>query len=117
MIRMPSSENVNQARKLLCYCLFIPLPAKYVLPYVIKSRLNDLNYIVITPRRRKKRQIWQVTIHGFSKEYKLTVDASDVGVGIQDFSSKEEMICIYNEYEKKEKTNMAGDNTILLEQI
>ena len=46
-----------------------------------------------------KSQICQVTTHGFSKEYKLTVDASDVGVGIHDFSSTEEMICIYNEYE------------------
>ena len=33
-----------------------------------------------TPTRRKKRQICQVTTHGFSKEYKLTVDASDAGV-------------------------------------
>ena len=82
---------------LLIHCN--PLQAKCFWPYVIESRPNDLNYIVITPRRRKKRQIWQVTTHGFSKEYKLTVDASDVGVGIQDFSSKEEMICIYNEYE------------------
>ena len=57
-----------------------PLQAKYFWPYVIESRLNDLNYIVNTPTRRKKRQIWQVTTHGFSKECKLTVDASDVGV-------------------------------------
>jgi hypothetical protein len=49
--------------------------------YVIKSRLNDLNYIVNTPTRRKKRQICQVTTHGFSQKYKLTVDASDAGVG------------------------------------
>ena len=34
-----------------------------------------------TPTRRKKRQICQVTTQGFSKEYRLTVDASDVGVG------------------------------------
>jgi hypothetical protein len=45
--------------------------------------LNDLNYIVNAPRRRQKRQIWQVTTHGFSKEYKLTLDASDVGVGAE----------------------------------
>jgi hypothetical protein len=36
---------------------------------------------VNTPTRRKKRQICQVTAQGFSKEYRLTVDASDVGVG------------------------------------
>ena len=59
-----------------------PLQAKYVWPYVIESRLNDLNYIVNTPTRIKKRQICQVTTHGFSKEYKLTVDASDVGIGV-----------------------------------
>jgi hypothetical protein len=63
---------------LLIHCH--PLQAKYCWPYVIKSRLNDLNYIVNTPTRRKKRQICQVTTHGFSKEYKLTVDASDAGV-------------------------------------
>ena len=60
-----------------------PLQAKYFWPYVIESRLNDLYYIANTSRRRKKRQIWQVTTHGFSKEYKLIVDASDVGVGAE----------------------------------
>jgi hypothetical protein len=44
-------------------------------------KLNDLNYIVNTPTTRKKRQICQMTTQGFSKEYKLTVDTSDVGVG------------------------------------
>ena len=34
-----------------------------------------------TPTRRKKSQICQVTTHVFSKEYKLTLDVSDVGVG------------------------------------
>ena len=65
-------------------CLLIPchpLQANYFWPYVIESRLNDLNYIVKTAMRRKKRQICQVTVQGFSKEYRLTVDASDVGVG------------------------------------
>jgi hypothetical protein len=65
---------------LLIHCH--PVQAKYCWPYVIESRLNDLNYIVNTPTRRKKRQICQVTTHGFSKEYKLTVDASDVGIGV-----------------------------------
>jgi hypothetical protein len=36
---------------------------------------------VNTPTRRKKRQICQVTTQGFSKEHRLTVDATDVGVG------------------------------------
>jgi hypothetical protein len=49
--------------------------------FVIESRLNDLNYIANTPTTRKKRQICQVTTQGYSKEYKLTVNASDVGVG------------------------------------
>ena len=31
-----------------------PLQTKYIWPYVIESRLNDLNYIVNTPTRRKK---------------------------------------------------------------
>jgi hypothetical protein len=65
---------------LLIHCH--PLQAKYVWPYVIESRLNDLNYIVNTPTRRKKREICQVTTHGFSKKYMLTVDASDVGIGV-----------------------------------
>jgi hypothetical protein len=30
-----------------------PLSAKYFWPYVVESRLNDLNYIVNTPTRRK----------------------------------------------------------------
>jgi hypothetical protein len=45
-----------------------PLPVKYVWPYVIESRLNDLYYIVNTPTRRKKTQICQVTRQGFSKK-------------------------------------------------
>ena len=64
---------------LLIHCH--PVQTKYCWPYVIESRLNDLNYIVNTPTRRKKRQICQVTTQGFSKEHRLTVDASDVGVG------------------------------------
>ena len=64
---------------LLLHCH--PLQAKYFWPYVIESRLNDLNYIANTPRRRMNRQTWQVTTNSFSKEYKLRVDASDVGVG------------------------------------
>jgi hypothetical protein len=64
---------------LFIHCL--PLQAKYCWPYVIESRLNDLIYIVNTPTRRKKSQICQVTTHVFSKEYKLTLDVSDVGVG------------------------------------
>ena len=59
---------------LLIHCH--PVQTKYCWPYLIESRLNDLNYIVNTPTRRKKRQICQVT-----NIYRLTVDASDVGVG------------------------------------
>ena len=64
--------------------LLIPchtLPAKYAWPYVIESRLNNLNYIVNTPMSRKKKQICQVTTQGFSKNCKLTVNAIDAGVG------------------------------------
>jgi hypothetical protein len=67
---------------LFIHCL--PLQAKYCWPYVIESRLNDLIYIVNTPTRRKKSQIWQVTTQVFSKEYKLTLDVSDVGVLLQE---------------------------------
>jgi hypothetical protein len=59
---------------------FHPLHATYCWPFVIESRLNDLNYIVNTSTTKKKRQIRQVITQGCSKEYKLTVDASDVGV-------------------------------------
>jgi hypothetical protein len=58
-----------------------PLQAIYCWPYVIESRLNDLNYIVNTPTTRKKRQTCQGTTQGFSKGYMLTVYTSDVGVG------------------------------------
>ena len=63
---------------LLIHCH--PQQAKYFWPCVIKSRLYDLNNIVNTPTKRKKRRICQVTTHGFSKEYKLTVDVSDADV-------------------------------------
>ena len=49
-------EKVTVLLLIHCY----PLQAKYFWPYVIESRLNNLNYIVNTPTRRKKRQICQV---------------------------------------------------------
>jgi hypothetical protein len=58
-----------------------PLQANYCWPYLIESRLNDLNYILNTHTKRKKRKICLVIKQGCSKEYKLSVDASDVGVG------------------------------------
>ena len=58
-----------------------PLHATYCWPFAIESRLNDLNYIVNTPTTRTKRQICQVATQGYSKEYKLKVDASDVDAG------------------------------------
>jgi hypothetical protein len=54
---------------LLIHCH--PLETKYCWPYVIESRLNGLNYILNTHTNRKKRQICQVIIQGFSKEYRL----------------------------------------------
>jgi hypothetical protein len=79
MIRkFKSGEKVIVLLFIRCH----PLHATYCWPFVIESRLNDLNYIVNTPTTRKKRQIWQVTTQGYPKEYKLTVDASDVGVGV-----------------------------------
>ena len=66
MVReLKPGEKINVLLLIPCH----PLPAKYVWPYVIESRLNDLHYIVITPTNRKKRQICQVTTQGFSKEY------------------------------------------------
>jgi hypothetical protein len=58
-----------------------PVQATYVWPDVNESRLHDLNYIVNTHTRRRKKTICQVTTQGFSKEYKLIVDANGVGVG------------------------------------
>jgi hypothetical protein len=78
MIRkFKSGEKVIVLLLIRCH----PLQATYCWPFVIESRLNDLNYIEITPTTRKKRQICQVTTQGFSKENKLTVDTSEVGVG------------------------------------
>jgi hypothetical protein len=78
MIRkFKSCEKVIVSLLIRCH----PLQATHCWPFVIESRLNDLNYIVNTPTTRKKRQICQMTTQGFSKEYKLTVDTSDVGVG------------------------------------
>ena len=58
-----------------------PLQANYCWPYVIESRLNDLNYILNTHTKRKKSQICLLIKQGFLKEYIISVDASDVGVG------------------------------------
>jgi hypothetical protein len=74
------------------------LQAKYCWVYVIESRLNDLNYILNTHTNRKKRQICQVITQGFSKEYKLTVDASDVGVGAVLFQEGKDDIDLSNCY-------------------
>jgi hypothetical protein len=79
MIRkFKSGEKVIVSLLIRCH----PLQATYCWPFVIESRLNDLNYIVNTPTTRNKRQICQMTTQGFSKEYKLTVDTSDVGVAV-----------------------------------
>jgi hypothetical protein len=72
--------------------------AKYCWPYVIESRLNDLNYILNAHTNRKKRQICQVITQGFSKEYKLTVDANDVGVGAVLFQEVNDDIYLPNCY-------------------
>jgi hypothetical protein len=72
MIRkFKSGEKVIVLLLIRCH----PLHATYCWPFVIESRLNDLNYIVNTNTTRKKRQICQVITQGYSKEYKLTVDA------------------------------------------
>jgi hypothetical protein len=65
-----SNVNLFKPAEIVIVLLLIhchPLQAKYCWPYVIESRLNDLNYIVNTPMRRKKRQIYQVTTQDFSK--------------------------------------------------
>jgi hypothetical protein len=72
-----SGEKVIVLLLIRCH----PLQATYCWPFVIESRLNDLNYIENTPTTRKKRHICQVTTQGFSKENKLIVDTSEVGVG------------------------------------
>ena len=78
MIRaFKSGEKVIVLLLIRCH----PLQATHCWPFVIESRLNDLNYIVNTPTTGKKRQICQVTTQGYSKEYNIRVDTSDVGVG------------------------------------
>ena len=58
------------------------LQAKYAWPYVITSRPNDLHYIVNTPTRRKKKtNMSSDNTKLLENKYKLTVDASDAGVG------------------------------------
>ena len=66
MIRkFKSGEKVIVLLLIRCH----PLQATYCWPFVIESRLNDLNYIAITPPTRKKRQIYLLTPQGFSKEW------------------------------------------------
>ena len=65
MIRtFKSGEKLIVLSRIRCH----PLQATYCWPFVIESRLNYLNYIMNTPTTRKKRQIYQVTTQGFSKE-------------------------------------------------
>ena len=65
MIRIfKSGEKVIVLFLIRCH----PLYPTYCWPFVIESRLNYLNYIMNTPTTRKKRQIYQVTTQGFSKE-------------------------------------------------
>jgi hypothetical protein len=74
------------------------LQVKYCWPYVIESRLNDLNYILNTDTNKKKKQICQVITQDFSKEYKLTVDASDVDAGAVLFKEGKDDIDLPNCY-------------------
>ena len=62
MIReFKSGEKVIVVLLIPCHSL----EAKYCWPYLIESRLNDLNYILNTHTNRKKRQICQVITQGF----------------------------------------------------
>ena len=47
--------------------VFLPLPghalqARYFGPYVIESKLNDLNYVVLTPGRQKEKRVCHVNM-------------------------------------------------------
>jgi hypothetical protein len=53
---------------------------------------------VNTPTTRKERQICQVATQGYSKDYKLTVDASDVCVGAVLFQEGKDDIDLPNCY-------------------
>ena len=48
-----------------------PLQARYFGPYEIESKVNDLNYVVNTPGRRKERRVCHVNM---IKEY---IDGDD----------------------------------------
>jgi hypothetical protein len=74
------------------------LQVKYCWPYVIESRLNDLTCILNTHTNRTNRQIYQVITRDFLKEYKLPVDASDVGVGAVLFQEGKDDIYLPNCY-------------------
>jgi hypothetical protein len=59
MIRkFKSGEKVIVLLLIRCH----PLHATYCWPFVIESRLNDLNYIVNTPKTRKKRKLILATL-------------------------------------------------------
>ena len=75
-----------------------PLPAKYVWPYVIESRLNDLNYSVITRTRRKKKTNMSGDNTRLLEKYKLTVDASEAGVGTALLQERKDDIVLPNCY-------------------
>ena len=39
-----------------------PLQARYFVPYVVDKRVSDLNYILITPDRRRQHQLCHVNM-------------------------------------------------------
>ena len=39
-----------------------PLQARYFGPYVVEKKLSDLNYVLITPDRRKQRQLCHINM-------------------------------------------------------
>ncbi|CAB4033082.1 Transposon Ty3-I Gag-Pol poly [Paramuricea clavata] len=67
-----------------------PLQARYFGPYVIEKKENDLNYIIITPNRRRKKQLCHVNMLKAYHERKKVVQSVNVVSSDRDRYSNED---------------------------
>ncbi|CAB3998780.1 Transposon Ty3-I Gag-Pol poly [Paramuricea clavata] len=67
-----------------------PLQARYFGPYVIEKKENDLNYVIITPNRRRNKQLCHVNMLKAYHERKKVVQSVNVVSSDRDRYSNED---------------------------
>lgn len=66
-------DQVLALKPLVCS----PFQARFSGPYMVKERVSDLNYLLVTPGRRKSTQLYHVNL--LKPYYQRSVGGSDVG--------------------------------------